>query len=444
MKITRFLLQDLVKWKRAKDRKPLILNGVRQCGKTWLLKEFGKKEFRSSHYFNFEKDARLSAFFGDDLSPKSIIRRLEAFTGTKIDPKETLLIFDEIQTCPRALTSMKYFCEDAPEYSVAAAGSLLGISLEKGTSFPVGKVQILDLKPCSFKEFLVSTAPFLNDYIETIPLEPIPEAFSDKLGIYLREYLAFGGMPEPLSTWIETHDAEKTENIIDIVLRTYESDFSKHIPIRDTPKLYGIWNSIPAQFARENKRFFYNEVREGARAKDLEDAMQWLLNASMIYDVHMVNHSELPLRAYADRKIFKLYLADVGVLRRLAGLPSGPILNSQDVFAEFNGRLAENFVLQQLQAMRISPICYWTNDTGKAEVDFLIQDNDRIIPIETKSGMNVKAKSLRVYREKYSPALSVRTSMQNLRLDDGLLNIPLYLMGEFPRLLNIAKERLGF
>ena len=442
MEITRFLLQDMVKWKRSKDRKPLILNGVRQCGKTWLLKEFGKKEFRFSLYFNFEKDARLATFFGDDLTPKSIIQRLEAFTGTKILPNETLLIFDEIQTCPRALTSLKYFCEEAPEYYIAAAGSLLGISLTEGTSFPVGKVQILYLKPCSFKEFLATTAPMLNEYIEKIPLEPIPEAFADKLGNYLREYLAFGGMPDPLSTWIETRDVEKTEDKIDIVLRTYESDFSKHIPVYDTPKLYGIWNSIPAQFARENKRFFYNEVREGARAKDLEDALQWLLNASMVYKVKMVNHPELPLRAYEDRKIFKLYLADVGVLRRLASLPSGPILNSQDVFTEFNGSLAENYVLQQLQSMQFSPICYWSNEKGKAEVDFLIQDSDRIVPIEVKSGTNVKAKSLRVYREKFKPALSVRTSMQNLRLDDGLLNIPLYLMGEFPRLMKLAEESM--
>lgn len=440
MQIPRFLFHDLMQWKRSKDRKPLILNGVRQCGKTWLLKEFGDKEFKSYLYFNFEKDARLATFFGDNLDPKNIIYRLEAFTATKIIPDKTLLIFDEIQTCPRALTSLKYFCEDAPEYMIAAAGSLLGLSLTEKTSFPVGKVKILDLRPCSFKEFLNAVEPMLNEFVENVPLEPIPEAFSDKLANYLREYLAFGGMPEPLSTWIETHDVEKTEDKLDIVLRTYESDFSKHIPISDTPKLFGIWNSIPAQFARENKRFFYSEVREGARAREFEDALQWLLNASMVSKVQMVNHPELPLLAYVDRKIFKLYLADVGVLRRLAALPSGPILNSQDVFTEFNGRLAENYVVEQLQSMRISPICYWSSETGRAEVDFLIQDSERIVPIEVKSGTNVKAKSLHVYREKYKPVVSVRTSMQNLRLDAGLLNVPLYLMGEFPRLMELAKE----
>lgn len=441
MKISRFLFHDLTQWKLSQDRKPLILNGVRQCGKTWLLKEFGKKEFKSYLYFNFEKDARLATFFGDNLDPQKIIQRFEAFTGTKIVPDKTLLIFDEIQTCPRALTSLKYFCEDAPKYMIAAAGSLLGLSLTKETSFPVGKVKILDLRPCSFKEFLKTVEPMLNEFMENAPLEPIPEAFSDKLSNYLREYLAFGGMPEVLSTWIDTHDVEMTEEKLDIVLRTYESDFSKHIPIGDIPKLFGIWNSIPAQFARENKRFFYSEVREGARAREFEDALQWLLNTSMVYKVQMVNHPELPLLAYTDRKIFKLYLADVGVLRRLAALPSGPILNSQDVFSEFNGRLAENYIVEQLHSMRTSPICYWTSETGRAEVDFLIQDSEQIVPIEVKSGTNVKAKSFHVYREKYKPEVSVRTSMQNLRLDAGLLNVPLYLVGELPRFMKLAKER---
>lgn len=442
MNISRFLLQDLIKWRRSKNRKPLILNGVRQCGKTWLLREFGKQEFKSVLYLNFERDLRLPPLFASNLDPINIIQRLEAFTNTKIVPEETLLIFDEIQTCPRALTSLKYFYEEAPEYVIAAAGSLLGICLTEGTSFPVGKVHILYLKPCSFKEFLAASAPLLVEYLEKIPLEPLSEGFAAQLGSYLREYLAFGGMPEALSNWMETHDLETTESRLDLILQTYESDFSKHIPPNDTPKLYGIWNSIPAQFARENKRFFFSEVREGARARDLEDAMQWLLNASMIYSVQRVNKPELPLLVYADRKIFKLYLADVGVLRRLARLDPGPILNSQDVFSDFNGRLAENFVLEQLQSMKISPICYWTSESGRAEVDFLIQNEDRVIPIETKSGMNVKAKSLRMYREKYKPKLAVRFSMQNLRLDGGLLNVPLYLIGEFPRLLKLALEQI--
>ena len=440
MKITRTLFQDMAAWKNAPNRKPLIVNGVRQCGKTWLLKEFGKKEFASALYFNFERDPGLSAFFEGVLDPRTIIRKLEIYAATEVVPEKTLLIFDEIQTCPRALTSLKYFCEEAPEYFIAAAGSLLGISLTRGTSFPVGKVDFLDLAPCSFREFLQAAEPSLARYVGEIGLEPVPLPFADRLSDYLRQYLAFGGMPEVLSCWLEKHDIEETQNRLEAVIRAYESDFSKHIPARDTPKLYGIWKSVPAQFARENKRFFYGEVRKGARAKDLEDAMQWLLNASMIHRVPQVNLPVLPLAAHADRKIFKLYLSDVGVLRELAELPPGPILNSSDVFHDFHGRLAENYVLQQLCAMRFSPVCYWVNDSGASEVDFLIQNGSAVIPIETKSGMNVKAKSLRVYREKYDPVLSVRTSMQNLRLDGGLLNIPLYLMGEFPRLLKLALE----
>lgn len=440
MKITRTLFQDMVAWKKAPNRKPLIVNGVRQCGKTWILKEFGKKEFASALYFNFERDPGLSAFFEGVLDPRAIIRKLEIYVATEIVPEKTLLIFDEIQTCPRALTSLKYFCEEAPEYFIAAAGSLLGISLTRGTSFPVGKVDFLDLAPCSFREFLQAAEPSLARYVGEIGLEPVPLPFADRLSDYLRQYLAFGGMPEVLSCWLEKHDIEETQNRLEAVIRAYESDFFKHIPARDTPKLYGIWKSVPAQFAHENKRFFYGEVRKGARAKDLEDAMQWLLNASMIHRVPQVNLPDLPLAAHADRKIFKLYLADVGVLRELAELPPGPILNSSDVFQDFHGRLAENYVLQQLNAMRFSPVCYWVNDSGASEVDFLIQNDSAVIPVETKSGMNVKAKSLRVYREKYDPVLSVRTSMQNLRLDSGLLNIPLYLMGEFPRLLKLALE----
>lgn len=440
MKITRTLFQDMVAWKKAPNRKPLIVNGVRQCGKTWILKEFGKKEFASALYFNFERDPGLSAFFEGVLAPRAIIRKLEIYVATEIVPEKTLLIFDEIQTCPRALTSLKYFCEEAPEYFIAAAGSLLGISLTRGTSFPVGKVDFLDLAPCSFREFLQAAEPSLARYVGEIGLEPVPLPFADRLSDYLRQYLAFGGMPEVLSCWLEKHDIEETQNRLEAVIRAYESDFSKHIPARDTPKLYGIWKSVPAQFAHENKRFFYGEVRKGARAKDLEDAMQWLLNASMIHRVPQVNLPDLPLAAHADRKIFKLYLADVGVLRELAELPPGPILNSSDVFQDFHGRLAENYVLQQLNAMRFSPVCYWVNDSGASEVDFLIQNDSAVIPVETKSGMNVKAKSLRVYREKYDPVLSVRTSMQNLRLYSGLLNIPLYLMGEFPRLLKLALE----
>jgi len=441
MNIERFLIQDLIRWKESPRRKPLILNGVRQCGKTWLLKRFGQLHFEDCAYFNFEHDKEISSFFEGSYDHKEIITRLSAFANKQILPQKTLVIFDEIQVCPRALVSLKYFCEDAPEYAIAAAGSLLGISIASKEGFPVGKVCILDMNPCSFKEYVHTAAPMLVDYIETVSLEPIPEAFCSKLGNYLREYLTFGGMPEVASVFLETRNIDETEETLRNVLETYKKDFMKHIPARDIPKLSMIWNSIPVQFARENRRFIFNEVRKGARAKDLEDALQWLIDASMVVKVNQVEKPEMPLRAYEDRKLFKLYPSDVGVLRKLAEvLPNVP-LNTPDIFSEFNGRIAENYVLEQLKAMHISPICYWTNPKGQAEVDFLIQSEQGVIPVEVKSGTNLNSKSLKTYRAKYSPKLAVRFSMQGLKFDDGLLNIPLYLIGEFPRLMKLAEEQ---
>ncbi len=442
MKIVRKLFNELVQWKRSTRRKPLLLNGVRQCGKTWLLNEFGKMEFEDFFYLNFERDANLASFFDGSYAPSEIIKNLSAYFGRMIIPDKTLLVFDEIQLCPRALNSLKYFCEEAPEYAIASAGSLLGVSLASKEGFPVGKVDLLELTPCTFAEYLNAVSPGLLDYVANLPLKPIPEAFVGKLSGHLREYLTFGGMPAVISTFAETRDIDMAENELSAVITAYESDFSKHIPVKDIPKLHLIWNSIPAQFAKENRKFVFNEVREGARAKDLEDALQWLINASMVIRVKNVETPEIPLRAYEDRKTFKLYTSDVGVLRRISGLTPGAMLNNMDLFATFKGKIAENFVLQQLHALKYTPVSYWTNATGRAEVDFLIQDDDIVVPIETKSGLNLKAQSLRIYREKYRPVIAVRTSMNNLRLVNGLLNIPLYLMNEFPRLLKQAREML--
>lgn len=441
MKIERSLFQDLVKWKSSARRKPLILNGVRQCGKTWLLKEFGARAFDDVVYLNFERDGNLASFFQGAYEPKAILRNLSAYAGRAISPGGTLLIFDEIQRCPRALNSLKYFCEEMPEIAIASAGSLLGLSLASEEGFPVGKVDFLELTPCTFFEYLRTVNPKLGEYVAQLPLEPIPEAFTEKLGGHLREYLTFGGMPAVLTVFVETGDLEKTEDELSAVISAYESDFSKHIPAKDIPKLYLIWNSIPVQIARENRKFLYSEVRPGARAKDLENAMQWLINAAMVIQVKNVETPEIPLKAYENRKTFKLYASDVGILRRLAGLPPSLLLNNLDVFAGFRGKLAENFVLQQLHALEFDPVSYWTNATGRAEVDFLIQAEEAVVPVETKSGLNLKAQSLRTYREKYRPKVSVRTSMSNLRMDNGLLNIPLYLMSEFTRLLELARQR---
>lgn len=440
MKIERELFQSLVRWKASPNRKPLILKGVRQCGKTWLLKEFGTREFANTVYLNFERDHNLSSFFEGAYSPSEILKNLKIYTEQNIVPDKTLLVFDEIQTCPRAMASLKYFCEEAPEYVIASAGSLIGISLAAKAGFPVGKVDFLELTPIAFSEYLQFVNPSLKAYIGQIDLRPLPIPFVEKLSAYLQEYLTIGGMPAVVSEFMEHGDIDKTENELDAILMAYESDFSKHIPVTEVAKLHLLWNSIPVQFAKENRRFFYSEVRNGARAKDLEDALQWLVNASMVLRVNNVEMPELPLKAFEERKTFKLFPADVGVLRKLASLPPSVLLNQKDVFGTFKGKLAENYVLQQLHAQKVSPICYWTNPTGNAEVDFLVQHDDMVIPIETKSGLNLKAQSLRTYREKYNPRLAVRTSMSNLRLDDGLLNIPLYLMGEFPRLLKMAVD----
>ncbi len=443
MNIERFLMNDLIRWKNSTDRKPLILKGVRQCGKTWLLQLFGKQNFTDVAYFNFERDKQLASFFDGAYDPNQIIMNLGAYNRKEIVPQNTLVIFDEIQTCPRALNSLKYFCEEAPQYVIAAAGSLLGISLASQEGFPVGKVDFLELTPCSFKEYLHNIDPMLEDYVSKASLALIPEAFTMRLNNYLREYLTFGGMPEALSTFIDTRSIEATEKVLNAILVAYESDFSKHIQQKDIPKLFLLWHSIPVQFGRENGKFIFGEVRKGARAKDFEDALQWLINASMVSQIKCVKVPKIPLRANEDRKTFKLYASDVGVLRRLAEVPPGVILNSKDIFEDFKGHFAENYVAQQLRAMGISPVSYWSSPTGRAEVDFLIQDDSGVIPIETKSGLNLHAQSLKVYRGKYMPEIAVRTSLQNLRLDNGLLNIPLYMISEMPRLLEEAKRRSG-
>ena len=426
--IERFILKDLIAWKSSSYRKPLILRGVRQCGKTWILQEFGRQYFENTAYFNFERQNRLGEVFSGELDPKRILLELGVLAHQKIEPGRTLVIFDEIQACSRALISLKYFCEETPEYHIAAAGSLLGIALAASDGFPVGKVNFLELTPCSFAEYLQTADSSLFEYTNSlVSPEPIPGIFEERLTRYLNEYLTIGGMPAVLESYLANHDLPQAENIQEDILKTYELDFSKHAPVRDIPKLFLLWKSIPQQLARENARFIYGEVKSGARAKDLEDALRWLESASLIHRITRIEKPEIPLSAYEDRKSFKLYLADVGLLRKLAEIPAASILVNPDIFREYRGRLAENFVLQQMAAMQLSPIHYWTSG-NLAEVDFVIQDATEILPVEVKSGLNVKAKSLKSYREKYHPGQALRFSMQNLKRDDGLLNIPLYLI----------------
>ena len=429
--IERFILRDLIDWKNSSGRKPLILRGVRQCGKTWILKEFGKRNFENTAYFNFERQNNLAEIFSGELDPRRILLELGALARISITPGKSLVVFDEIQACPRAVTTLKYFCEETPEYHIAAAGSLLGISLASKEEFPVGKVNFLEMNPCSFDEYLKQTDSSLYEYTLSIKSPvPIPKIFEERLTKILNEYLTLGGMPAVLASYLHQKDILKAETEQEEILKTYELDFSKHIPARDIPKLFLLWNSIPQQLGHENARFIYGEVKSGARAKDLEDALHWLEDADLITRVTRLEKPEFPLKAYEDRKSFKLYLSDVGLLRRLSDVPAASILLNQDIFKEYRGRFAENFVLQQLKALNISPIHYWTSG-NLAEVDFVIKLGAAVFPVEVKSGLNVKAKSLKRYREKYAPAKAIRFSMQNLKEDDSLLNVPLYLIHRF-------------
>ncbi len=435
MQIQRDIMTKLVAWKTSPRRKPLLLKGVRQCGKSWVLHQFGQMHFSNVLTFNFDENPELSSFFEGSLEPRRILSALSSYARAKIVPQETLIVFDEIQLCSQALNSLKYFCEDAPEYAVATAGSLLGITIGHKGGFPVGKVDMLELTPCSFKEYLRAADASLAEYIETVELKPLISAFAVRLTERFQEYLTLGGLPEVLSTFIDTHDIWEGDRVLKNVLAAYESDFLNHVPEYEISKVAQIWKSIPVQFAKENRKFIYGEVRKGARARDLEDALMWLLYASMVQKVEVAKVPEIPLLASVDRKAFKLYPCDVGVLRKLAKIEPIMTLQSRDIFTDFKGRFVENYVLEQLRTMNFDPICYWYNQSGEAEVDFLVQTDFDVVPIEVKSGTCLNAKSLKTFREKFQPKLAIRASLQNLRLDNGLLNIPLYLLSELPRFL---------
>ena len=429
MILKRLLMKDLIEWKNKKNRQPLILKGARQVGKTWLLNEFGKTEFNDVLYINFENAPGLKESFDGDISPQRIIDLLGALHGKKIKPQETLLIFDEVQEIPRALTALKYFAETAPEYAVCCAGSLLGVALHSGTSFPVGKVDFLLLQPFSFEEFLSACGEeALIDFIRKDGINTIPKAITEKLTDYLKQYFVIGGMPRAVSSWLETRDYSAVEIRQRDILETYENDFSKHAPANIVPKLRHLWNSIPSQLAKENKKFIYGLVREGARARDYEEAMLWLLDSGLLRKVGRITKAAMPLKAYEDLKAFKLYHLDVGLLRYMSELPPSAILDGIKIFEEFKGALTEQFVLTELAGKSfIRNIYYWTSE-ATAEVDFVFSDEKRIYPVEVKAGENLQARSLKVYRERYNPELSIRTSLSNLRLDDGLLNIPLFAL----------------
>lgn len=424
----RYAIENLREWKNKKSRKPLIIEGARQVGKTWLMKEFGKEEYEDTVYINFDSNSKMTELFSADLDTERIIRGIEIYIGRKINRKDTLIIFDEVQEVPKALSSLKYFYENSPEYHILCAGSLLGIALHGGPSFPVGKVEFLKLYPMSFKEFLMATGR--EQYEELIAQNDHPMIASFK-SIYvdaLKEYFYVGGMPEAVLSYSREQDFKEVRNIQNRILAAYEQDFSKHAPVDIVPKIRMIWNSIPSQLAKENRKFIYGLLRKGARAKDYEAAIMWLSDCGLIHKVSRITVPKLPLKAYEDLKAFKLFLVDVGLLGALAGLKQNVLLDGKDLFVEFKGALTEQYVLQQLVINPDIGIYYYTNDRGSCEIDFLIDDGEKVIPLEVKAEINLKAKSLKTYREKYSPKISVRTSMADYKENDGLIDIPLYMI----------------
>jgi predicted AAA+ superfamily ATPase len=425
-------MKELIKWKHKKNRLPLILRGAHQVGKSWLLNEFGAVAFDDVFYINFESSPELKEVFDGDISPQRITELLGALHGRRIKPNETLLIFDEVQEIPRALTALKYFAESAPDYAVCCAGSLLGVALHSGTSFPVGKVDFLTLKPLNFEEFLMANnEDAMIEFIRGVrgsDMQKIPKAAADKLTDYLKLYFVVGGMPSAVASWLETRDYSLVEERQRNILTTYENDFSKHAPRSVVPKLRHLWNSIPSQMAKENKKFIYGLVREGARAREYEEAMLWLLDSGLLRKVGRITKAAAPLKAYEDLKAFKLYHLDVGLLRVMSELSPSVILDGIRIFEEFKGALTEQFVLSELIGKDfIRNLYYWTSD-GKAEVDFVFADDRNIYPLEVKAGKNLQSKSLQVYRERYEPKLAIRTALSNLSLEDGLLNIPLFAL----------------
>ena len=430
-------MNELINWKEAKNRKPLIIRGARQVGKTWLMKEFGERFYEKYAYINFDDNARMNALFEGEFDFEKILQGLKIESGVNIEPNNTLIIFDEIQEAPNALKALKYFCENANEYHIVAAGSLLGVAMHQGTSFPVGKVNFIDLTPLSFFEFLKALGEEeLLKLLQQNDFQMI-NLFNEKYKNYLKLYFYIGGMPEVVKSYVEDKDLNEVRKIQKTLLLDYEQDFSKHAPSNIVPRIRQLWNNIPTQLAKENKKFIYGLIKEGARAREYEIALSWLIDCGLIYQVNRVNNCKVPLSAYQDFSAFKLYLLDLGLLGAMAGLDARTILEDNEIFNEFKGSLTEQYVLCQLKECTDLDAFYWSSDTGIAEVDFVVQIGKNNVPIEVKSSENLQAKSLKSFVEKYNTKINVRTSMSNYREEEWLCNIPLYCIGNIIRILEI-------
>ena len=422
----RFALEKLKQWKEKKNRKPLIIRGARQVGKTWLMKEFGRTCFGKMAYVNFDSNTRMRQVFEGDINIERLVLAISAETGISIDSQDTLLIFDEVQEVPKALTALKYFCEEAPEYAIVAAGSLLGVAMHKGTSFPVGKVDFMDLYPLSFREFLCALGEMRFVEILDSSDTDMVTMFKSKYIDRLREYYFVGGMPEVVQSYLDSKDFNQVREIQKNLLNYYQQDFSKHAEVTLVPRLNLVWNSIPMQLAKENKKYIYGQVREGARAKDFELAIQWLMDCGLIHKVQRIKKPGLPLKAYLDLDAFKIYLLDIGLLMAMVDLDARVIIDGNRIFTEFKGALTEQYVLQQLIADLGIEAYYYSTEKSSGEIDFLLQGRSSILPLEVKAEENLRAKSLRAFCEKYHPAYAVRTSMSDYREQEWMTNIPLY------------------
>ena len=425
----RIAIEKLLNWKENKRRKPLIIEGARQVGKTWLMKEFGKHAYADTVYINFDSNSRMAELFASDLDTDRLIIGLELYAGRKIDPENTLFIFYEVQEVPRALASLKYFYENAPQYHIVCAGSLLGIALHEGTSFPVGKVDFLDLHPLSFREFLVAlnetALAEILDSCDQSMIVPMKTKYIQKL----KEYYFVGGMPEAVLTFIKENDFNEVRRVQKNLLSYYEQDFSKHAPLNQVPRLNMVWSSIPKQLSKENGKFIYGHLRTGARAKDFEIAIQWLKDCGLIYLVHNVSKPGFPLKSYEESDCFKIYIHDIGLLCAMGDMAVKSILEENAFFTEFKGSITEQYVLQEIKANYDIPVYYYSTPNSTGEIDFLTQIKDKIIPIEVKAAENLQAKSLKAFHQKYQNEISVRTSLSDFRKDDWLTNIPLYAIG---------------
>lgn len=431
----RVAIKFLYDWKRKENRKPLIIRGARQVGKTWLMTEFGRNEYKQTAYVNFESSGFLKNLFSEDYDIRRIIDAIQIATGLQIDPANTLIILDEIQEAGGGIASLKYFYENAPEYHVMAAGSLLGVSLHQQASFPVGKVDFLELYPLNFPEFLLAlNQRSLQQLLESGDWDLVRN-FKTKYMELLRQYYFTGGMPEAVSSFSRNKDYSEVRNIQNNILLAYEQDFSKHAPIAIVPRIRMLWNAILAQLAKENKKFIYSAVKKGSRAKDFELAISWLADSGLVYKTNRISKAGIPLKAYAAMDAFKLFIVDVGLLAAMGDLDVKTLLAGNAIFKEFKGALTEQFVLQQLNSMPDVPCFYWSAEKANAEIDFVIQYAGQVVPIEVKAAENLQAKSLKSFKQRYPESVAVRTSMSDYREEVWLTNIPLYAINSLLSIL---------